>query len=158
MDLDTREAFGYYIAIFSIVVPLIKNVQDVYVDFGCRLKVGVVVCECMWWLCVAHRLSDSPGIAIQRLVGLFAGVAPLCAFAPNVQTTWERYYNLHKGTDELSPDTYPQLATMRILVNWMHAACHVLSCQLVNSGRFTDNAARRVGEMTEQLWALLKVQ
>ncbi len=39
----------------------------------------------------------------------------------------------------------------------MHGAGHVLACQLVHSGRFKEGAARRIGEMTEQLWALFKV-
>jgi hypothetical protein len=46
---------------------------------------------------------------------------------------------------------------LRIMVNWMHGSAHELSCELQNSARYKEGAARRVGENVEQLWALLKV-
>lgn len=44
-----------------------------------------------------------------------------------------------------------------IMVNWMHAASHDMSCQLENSGRFREGAGFVVGEQSEQLWAMTKV-
>lgn len=111
MDLLTHEAYGYYIIMFSNVLPLLNRVRDVYVDFGCRLE-----------------------------------------------KTWKAYYEMHKAKPELCATSYRHLGAVRILVNWMHGAGHVLACQLAHSGRFTDEAARRIGEMTEQLWAMLKVR
>ena len=47
---------------------------------------------------------------------------------------------------------------LRIMVNWMHGAAHELGCELENSARFKEGAARRVGENVEQVWSLLKVR
>ncbi len=110
VDLYTHEAFGYYIILLTQLLPLLRKVEDIYVDFGCKL-----------------------------------------------QATWQAYYALHRVKPELCAEKYPHLDAVRILVNWMHGAGHVLACQLVHSGRFKEGAARRIGEMTEQLWALFKV-
>ncbi len=104
--------------------------------------------------------------AFSYYIIMFATLTPLLHtvrdiyvdFGCRLQSTWARYYALHKGTEELSAAKYPHLEAVRILVNWMHAAGHVLACQLVHSGRFSEGAARRIGEMTEQLWSLVKVR
>ena len=49
------------------------------------------------------------------------------------------------------------MGALRIMVNWMHGSSHELSCELQNSARYKESAARRVGENVEQLWAMLKV-
>jgi len=46
---------------------------------------------------------------------------------------------------------------IQIMVNWMHAASHDMSCQLENSGRFQKDAGFVVGEQPEQLWSGTKV-
>ena len=44
------------------------------------------------------------------------------------------------------------------MVNWLHGAAHVESCEVVNSGRFMEKAGRRVGENQEVIWKFLKVK
>lgn len=44
-----------------------------------------------------------------------------------------------------------------LLVNWVHACAHDLSCQLVNSGRYAVGAGHRDGEHAERLWSMTKV-
>lgn len=43
---------------------------------------------------------------------------------------------------------------IRIMVNWLHAASHNLSCQLQNNGRYIEGTGRRrqEGEGTKRLW------
>lgn len=72
-------------------------------------------------------------------------------FGCRISKTWLRYLDHARNDTEL-------LRRVRILVNWMHAAGHNMSCQLKNSGRHTEGAGWRVGEQTEQLWSLLKVR
>jgi Kyakuja-Dileera-Zisupton transposase len=115
VNMLTPENFGMYLLIFSSILPRLRTVRDVYVDFGCKLRV-----------------------------------------------TWARYLAQERarpGGEEgpLSTQQSPHLSRVRILVNWMHASSHKLSCQLTNSARYAVNAARRVGEMMEQTWAMFKV-
>jgi hypothetical protein len=49
-----------------------------------------------------------------------------------------------------------QVLQVLLKLPWMHAFDHSMVCQLLNSGMFQVGAGRRVGEMTEALWALLK--
>jgi len=46
---------------------------------------------------------------------------------------------------------------VQLMVNWMHAASHDMSCQLENSGRFRKGAGFVVGEQMEQLFGQTKV-
>ena len=64
--------------------------------------------------------------------------------------TWVRYV-------ESNPELPKEWADVRIMVNWMHASAHSLACEIANSARFKQDAGRRVGENTEQLWSMLKV-
>jgi len=43
-----------------------------------------------------------------------------------------------------------------VLVPWMHAELHILSCRLLHSGMYVDGIGYIVGEMSEQLWNQLK--
>eukprot|EP00887_Chlorella_sp_A99_P007383 scaffold2.g7383.t1 len=45
---------------------------------------------------------------------------------------------------------------IRLLVPWMHAFDHDLSCQLLYRGLDLKGAGRRIGEGTEHLWSLVK--
>lgn len=71
-------------------------------------------------------------------------------FGCQIRSTWARYVAAHP---EL-PDAASQL---RIMVNWLHGSGHEIACQLVNSGKYSEGAARRIGEEIEQLWAMTKV-
>ncbi|GBF91967.1 hypothetical protein Rsub_04691 [Raphidocelis subcapitata] len=44
----------------------------------------------------------------------------------------------------------------RILVGWFHAAAHVVSCFVKNSGLFAQGTGRRIGENCEQAWSQAK--
>lgn len=72
-------------------------------------------------------------------------------FACKFKKTWSRYCRGKPHLEQIMQEG------LRLMVNWLHAAGHVLSCQLVNSGRYTQGAARRVGEFSEQLWRHFKV-
>lgn len=50
----------------------------------------------------------------------------------------------------------PRALSVLLMLPWMHAFDHGMPCQLANSGMFKVGVGRRVGEMTEALWALLK--
>jgi len=80
-------------------------------------------------------------------------------FGCRLAITWVRFL-AHQATITLREgDTVTTgHRRARIMVNWLHAQGHNLPCQLQNSGRHTKDAAWRVGENTEQLWALLKVR
>ena len=74
-------------------------------------------------------------------------------FACRLGPTWKRYVDAQPaGSERLQA-----MKELRVMVNWMHGSAHELSCELQNSGRYKEGAARRVGENVEQLWALLKV-
>ena len=49
-----------------------------------------------------------------------------------------------------------EAAVIMLLVPWMHAFDHDLSCQLTFSGLYAEGAGRRIGEQTEHLWAATK--
>jgi hypothetical protein len=74
-------------------------------------------------------------------------------FACRLKPSWQRFIANMQGHHELQM----MLSGARLLVPWMHAAGHVLSCQVHNNGRFALGAGRRVGENTEQLWSMFKV-
>ena len=67
-----------------------------------------------------------------------------------IKHSWLEYVEAH-------PEMPQEWEDLRIMVNWMHGSAHDLKCELLNSARFKDDAARRVGENTEQLWSMLKV-
>ena len=71
-------------------------------------------------------------------------------FGCRFRTTWARYVAQH-------PELPQQARDLRIMVNWLHAAGHDLSCQMLHSGRYTLGAGRRVGEEAEQLWSMTRV-
>ena len=58
---------------------------------------------------------------------------------------------------QADPDLPSSAKDMQIMVNWMHAASHDMSCQLENSGRFQKDTGFVVGEQSEQLWSGTKV-
>eukprot|EP00983_Pelagomonas_calceolata_P120249 1160687-Pelagomonas_calceolata.AAC.2 len=58
--------------------------------------------------------------------------------------------------EDLGEDVPNSAKDVRIMVNWLHASSHDLSCQILNSGRFMDGTGWVVGEQIEQLWSLLK--
>ena len=72
-------------------------------------------------------------------------------FACRLKGRWQRFL---AGRH---PAVQQACSKLRLMVNWMHAAGHSWTCQLVNSGRFILGAAWRVGEQSEQLWSMLKV-
>jgi hypothetical protein len=78
-------------------------------------------------------------------------------FACKLRVTWQRYVTAQQAGGGMSPDVSSALAGVRLVVNWLHAAGHKMECQLQHSGRHTLNAGRRIGEMTEQLWSMVKV-
>ena len=71
-------------------------------------------------------------------------------FGCRIRRTWENYVHAN-------PDLPPEAKDLRIMVTWFHGSGHDVACQLVNSGRYSEDAGRRVGEEIEQLWGLAKV-
>uniref|UniRef100_A0A7S3QP61 CxC3 like cysteine cluster domain-containing protein n=2 Tax=Dunaliella tertiolecta TaxID=3047 RepID=A0A7S3QP61_DUNTE len=71
-------------------------------------------------------------------------------FGCRLAKTWTWYLQA------LDKELPPSAVDLRIMVNWMHAASHDMSCQLENSGRFQKDAGFVVGEQSEQLWAMTK--
>ena len=71
-------------------------------------------------------------------------------FGCRIRSTWSRYVAKH-------PELPSEASRLRIMVNWMHGSGHDMACQLVNSGRYTESAGRRIGEEIEQLWSTTKV-
>ena len=67
-------------------------------------------------------------------------------FGCRLRSTWSRFVSNH-------PDLPARAASLRIMVNWLHANGHDLACQLQNSGRYQPGAGCRVGEQIEQLWS-----
>ncbi|KAG2482162.1 hypothetical protein HYH03_018886 [Edaphochlamys debaryana] len=70
-------------------------------------------------------------------------------FGCQIRSTWRRYVANHPELPQAAKD-------LRIMVNWMHGSGHEIACQLVNSGRYSPAAARRIGEEIEQLWSMTK--
>lgn len=70
-------------------------------------------------------------------------------FGCRFKKTWKRFVEQH-------PELPAQAADLRILVNWLHGAGHDLACEVSNSGRYTKDAGRRIGEEAEQMWSLTK--
>ena len=52
--------------------------------------------------------------------------------------------------------TPEQRARVKVILPWMHAELHILSCRLLHSGMYVEGIGYIVGEMTEQLWNQLK--
>jgi hypothetical protein len=71
-------------------------------------------------------------------------------FGCQFKKAWKRYYDAHPYLPQHARD-------LRILVNWLHGSGHSLSCEVVNSGRYTVDAGRAVGEQMEQLFSETKV-
>jgi hypothetical protein len=76
--------------------------------------------------------------------------------ACKIKHTWKRYID-QELVGKLDSATIEYLRSIQMHVNWLHAAGHNFECQIKNSGRYQDDAGRRVGEQIEQLWSMLKV-
>ncbi|KAG7672377.1 hypothetical protein NADE_001807 [Nannochloris sp. 'desiccata'] len=50
----------------------------------------------------------------------------------------------------------PEVTNIKLLLPWMHAFDHDLTCQLKFSGLYQEGTGRRVGEQTESWWAIIK--
>ena len=50
----------------------------------------------------------------------------------------------------------PECLDVKLLIPWMHAFDHDLTCQLKFSGLYAEGVGRRVGEQTESLWSVIK--
>jgi Kyakuja-Dileera-Zisupton transposase len=92
-------------------------------------------------------------LMLDRLVRLRPDLADVYIdFGCRFKGTWLRFVAPRE-------DDLPSSAKdVKIMVNWMHAKGHEASCELTNSGRFTEGAGWRVGEEEEQLWAMSKVR
>jgi hypothetical protein len=76
-------------------------------------------------------------------------------FACRLGQTWGRFIDACGA--EFTDLTQLAMGHIVPLVNWMHGSSHDLQCQLRHSGRYREGAGRKVGENSEQLWAMLKV-
>lgn len=94
----------------------------------------------LYLLALAHIVSQRPDVGDVYI-----------DFGCRIKGTWQRFVKAHPELRRAHD------GQQRILVNWLHGSAHELSCQLINSGRFTVAAAWRVGEATEQLWSQTKV-
>ncbi|KAF5829012.1 hypothetical protein DUNSADRAFT_16713 [Dunaliella salina] len=71
-------------------------------------------------------------------------------FGCRLSKTWERHLQ------DLGENVPATANAVRIMMNWLHASSHDLSCQILNNGRFMEGTGWVVGEQIEQLWSLLK--